>query len=302
MKNIVAVVATLASLLIAQPLFAQATRTWISGVGDDANPCSRTAPCKTWAGALSKTANNGEINAIDAGGFGAVTITKSITLSGDATMAGVLVAATNGITVNAAATDTVHLRNIVLDGLGSIGGSLAGVKVLQAGLVTLENLQIFGFSTHGVEIAPAASAGSPPLNVSLHNVKIRQSTDSAAPLVPAVSGVPTASGLQANGTLRNVVVSASDLHIQGMPGVATIGVHALGSASVDLHSSRINFTSTAGVAATGASAVVRLSDTSVNGNAVGLSATAGGQIVSYNNNRLRGNTVDGAPTSTVYLR
>lgn len=299
MHKFLAVLATFAALLAAQPLFAQATRTWISGVGDDANPCSRTAPCKTWAGAISKTAAQGEINALDSGGFGAVTITKSITLSGDSTMAGVLVAATNGITINAGATDVVHLRNIVINGLGSIGGSLVGVRVLQAGLVTLENLQIFGFSTHGVDLAPAASLVTAPLNVSLHNVKIRQSTDGNAPVV---AGVPTASGVQVDGTLRKVILSAGDLHIQGMPGSATIGVNALGNASVDLHGSRINFTSTAGVSATGASAVVRLSDTSINGNAVGLSTASGGQIVSYNNNRLRGNTTDGAPTSTVYLR
>src|SRR5437016_10411881 len=85
---------------------AQATRTWVSGVGDDANPCSRTAPCKTWAGAISKTANGGEINALDPGGFGAVTITKSITLDGGGgQVASTLVAGTNGINVAAQPTD-----------------------------------------------------------------------------------------------------------------------------------------------------------------------------------------------------
>src|SRR5437016_7127525 len=69
---------------------AQATRTWVSGVGDDANPCSRTAPCKTFAGAISKTAAGGEIDALDPGGYGAVTITKSITLEGAGTFASVL--------------------------------------------------------------------------------------------------------------------------------------------------------------------------------------------------------------------
>src|ERR1700682_6335672 len=80
---------------------AQATRTWVSGVGDDANPCSRTAPCKTWAGAISKTADCGEIDALDPGGFGAVTITKSITLDGTGTLASILNAGTTGIVVNA---------------------------------------------------------------------------------------------------------------------------------------------------------------------------------------------------------
>src|SRR5499426_47183 len=87
-------------MLSSVPAHAQATRTWVSGVGDDANPCSRTAPCKTFAGAIAKTMAQGEINCLDPGGFGAVTITKSITISCEAGTAGVLVSATNGIVVN----------------------------------------------------------------------------------------------------------------------------------------------------------------------------------------------------------
>src|SRR5712692_5737967 len=83
--------------------YAQATRTWVSGVGDDANPCSRTAPCKTFAGAISKTATLGEIDALDPGGFGAVTITKSITIDGTAGLAGVLSSGANAIVVSAPA-------------------------------------------------------------------------------------------------------------------------------------------------------------------------------------------------------
>src|SRR2546421_13089227 len=84
---------------------AQVTRTWVSGVGDDANPCSRTAPCKTFAGAISKTAAGGEIDCIDSGGFGAVTITKAITIDGTGVMAGILNSLTNGVIVNAGAND-----------------------------------------------------------------------------------------------------------------------------------------------------------------------------------------------------
>src|SRR5690242_11448674 len=95
-----------AMLLFAAPASAQATRTWVSGIGDDANPCSRTAPCKTFQGAISKTAPSGEIECLDPGGFGAVTITKAITIDcemiGHAS-GGVLVAGTNGIVVNAGA-------------------------------------------------------------------------------------------------------------------------------------------------------------------------------------------------------
>src|SRR5262245_3518643 len=84
---------------------AQATRTWVSGVGDDVNPCSRTAPCKTFAGAISKTAAGGEINCLDPGGFGAVTITKSITIDCVHTVGGVLASLVSGIIVNASMTD-----------------------------------------------------------------------------------------------------------------------------------------------------------------------------------------------------
>jgi hypothetical protein len=99
--------------LASAPANAQATRTWVSGVGDDANPCSRTAPCKTFAGAISKTAAFGEINVLDPGGFGAVTITKSISIRSDHIEAGVLVSGTNGIVVSLpAATDRVLLEGL----------------------------------------------------------------------------------------------------------------------------------------------------------------------------------------------
>src|SRR6516165_8974652 len=95
-------------VLGAAMLHSQATRTWVSGVGDDANPCSRTAPCKTWAGAISKTAPGGEIDALDPGGFGALTITKSLTLDGGGgQVASTLVAGTNGIVVAGGANDVV---------------------------------------------------------------------------------------------------------------------------------------------------------------------------------------------------
>src|SRR5258707_5392185 len=90
----------IAILLGSTLVSAQASRTWVSGVGDDANPCSRTAPCKTFAGAISKTAVGGEIDALDPGGVGAVTITKAITLDGGAgQVASVLGARTNGMVI-----------------------------------------------------------------------------------------------------------------------------------------------------------------------------------------------------------
>src|SRR5258708_3441704 len=124
------------------PASAQATRTWVSGVGDDANPCSCTAPCKTFAGAISKTAASGEINVLDPGGFGGVTITKSITIRSDHFEAGVLVSGTNGINVNAGATDTVVLEGLDIEGLGT---GLAGVQILSSSSVIIRRTTIHHF-------------------------------------------------------------------------------------------------------------------------------------------------------------
>ncbi|HEY3104424.1 MAG TPA: right-handed parallel beta-helix repeat-containing protein [Pyrinomonadaceae bacterium] len=136
---------------------AQATRTWVSGVGDDANPCSRTAPCKTFAGAISKTAVDGEIDALDPGGFGGVTITKSITIDGSPTgMAGLLVSGTNAIVINIQAnsgSNTVQLRNISINGAGStVAGN--GIRVVGPGVANLavlvENCLIWNFRSTSV--------------------------------------------------------------------------------------------------------------------------------------------------------
>jgi hypothetical protein len=141
----------LSTFLVAQgtPASAQATRTWVSGVGDDANPCSRTAPCKTFPGAISKTAAGGEINVLDPGGFGAVTITKPITIRSDHVEAGVLVSGTNGIIVSAGANDKVVLDGLDIDGVGS---GLNGVHVLAGGVVQIVNCAIRRFAGNGVNV------------------------------------------------------------------------------------------------------------------------------------------------------
>src|ERR1700704_3475430 len=97
------------TLILSSGVQAQATRTWVSGVGDDLNPCSRTAPCKTFAGAISKTSAGGEINCLDPNGAGAVTITKSISIVCDYTEGGILASGINGIIVNAPAGSIVTL-------------------------------------------------------------------------------------------------------------------------------------------------------------------------------------------------
>jgi hypothetical protein len=131
---------------------AQATRTWVSGVGDDVNPCSRTAPCKTFAGAISKTAAGGEIDVLDPGGFGTVTITKAITIDGGGTLASILASGTNGINVNAGAADIVILRNLSINGAGTTLG-LNGVNFLSGLRLIVENCTMENFSQSAIPFA-----------------------------------------------------------------------------------------------------------------------------------------------------
>src|ERR1700712_4565817 len=120
----------LASFLTTAPALDQATRTWVSGVGDDVNPCSRTAPCKTFPGAISKTAAGGEIDCLDPGGFGAVTIVKSMTIDCGTFAGGILNSGgVNGINVNAGVNDKVVLRNVVIQGTVGVSG-LNGIRFL----------------------------------------------------------------------------------------------------------------------------------------------------------------------------
>ena len=135
-----AAIAVIFILACASPSHAQASRTWVSGVGDDVNPCSRTAPCKTFAGAISKTAVLGEINCLDPAGYGAVTITKSITIDCHEVFASILNAGTTGVVIAfdsfTDARKTVRLRNINFNGFDTgingvriIGANTAGTEV-----------------------------------------------------------------------------------------------------------------------------------------------------------------------------
>jgi hypothetical protein len=148
----------LIALAIPASASAQATRTWVSGVGDDVNPCSRTAPCKTFAGAISKTAAGGEINCLDPGGFGGVTITKSLAIKCLYTEGGVLVAGTNAIVVNAPATSAVTLVGLDINGLnGTASPGLNGIRILSAKQVNILHNEIYGFNGAGVDINPTSS-------------------------------------------------------------------------------------------------------------------------------------------------
>lgn len=285
-------------------LHAQATRTWVSGVGDDANPCSRTAPCKTFAGAISKTAAGGEIDVLDPGGFGSLTITKSITIDGSGgSLAGVLAAGTNGFVINAATTDTVIIRNVSFAGVNT---GLTAIRVLQAGAVHVENVVISGFTNKAITVESASSVSLFVKNTLIRN---NRGANSGGILIKptganAITAVITNSQIQQNTFgLRvedrgNVTASGSDFSNNENNGVTAFSASL--AAAINLESCTVTNNKTSnGVLASGAAAVVRLSNVDIFNNLTGINNT-GGSIVSFLNNRVFQNTtnVSGAVTNT----
>src|SRR5687768_6416322 len=168
--RMLAVVFIALAAFAATPASAQATRTWVSGVGDDVNPCSRTAPCKTFAGAISKTAPGGEINCLDPGGFGTLTITKSITIDCTGTFGSTLNSGgINGFVINDSLTATpgtirVVLRGLTINGAGSTPG-LNGIRFVSGRSLVVEDVFIQNqLSGNGISIQPSAGAINVHLN------------------------------------------------------------------------------------------------------------------------------------------
>ncbi len=284
-------------VLTVPAIFGQATRTWVSGVGDDVNPCSRTAPCKTWAGAIVKTDPGGEIDALDPGGFGGVTITKSITIDGGGFTAGVLVGSTNGIVIAAAGTDAITLRGLDFNGTGT---GLDGIKVLTGGTVRVEESRIYHFTQWGIN---AAANQATPINLSIRNTIIKDCLMGAVTVNPSGGAVASLAinGLEAHG--NPVAINATGTAKVTARGLElsenTTGVTAGASSIINLDGGSIAFTTTAVSAAGG---TIRISDMSITDNTTGLATSNGGTILSFTNNRILGNGTDGSPSLSFYQR
>lgn len=298
------------TLFLALPLLVlctaqgQATRTWVSGVGDDANPCSRTAPCKTFAGAISKTAAGGEIDALDPGGFGGVTITKAITIDGGGgQIASILVLGTPGVTVNAGSNDVVTLRNLSINGINqSTSAGTNGVNILAARAVHIENCAIVSFLNAGVLATPQAGT-----ELYIDHSFIRDNTVSG---ITAGSGTTTSTiATVSNTTLENNgvgLLASGNSKVTVMSSVASGNTNAgfqadasAGPASINVLSSVSANNGGAGLQAssTGSSAaVIRISGDSVFSNRAGLTVGTNGNVFSYGDNQLTGT---GTPTATL---
>lgn len=291
-----------AMILGTSSLFAQATRTWVSGVGDDVNPCSRTAPCKTWAGAISKTASGGIIDALDPGGYGAVTITKPITIEGNGTLASGLASGTNAVVVNitSGSNRDVVLRWILLDGSGTTLG-LNGVRFLAGDSLLVEHCSIEQFSGQGIDFEPNSLA-----RLVVRDTTITQIGTNGILIKPAVGGTARASihnsniSKNANGIRvedsSNVSVFYSTVSNNTTDGILGASVAAAGLV-VLVEASEVTHNSSAGLHTTGANSIMRVANSLISGNGTGALASAG-QLCTFQNNRLSGNTAAGAFTGT----
>jgi hypothetical protein len=304
----IVLVATLASAN------AQATRTWVSGVGDDANPCSRTAPCKTFAGAISKTAAGGIINCIDPGGFGAVTITKAITIDCTSTKAGVLASGTNAINISANAADAVTLRGLDIE--GSPGSGLVGINYIAGGTVHVERCRIYSFRTGnamGIRF-PVPSGTAAELVVSDTTIVDSGSSTTNGGVVVSATGTATArvtlnrvqllnnstglrvdgTGLTAGGVIQLVMRDSS------ANASTNAGIHVVTGATLvhTLFDNVMAVGNSTGMVADGSGARALITRVTLFGNSIGLNRLNGGDVTSYLDNHINNNsTLNGTPSS-----
>jgi Right handed beta helix region len=267
---------------------AQATRTWVSGVGDDANPCSRTAPCKTFAGAISKTAAGGEINCLDPAGFGGVTITKAITIDCVHTVGGVLAAGTNGVNVHAGGSDRIILRGLDINGVGS---GLTGIVLTSGGSLHVEDSVISGMQ-NGINIVSGNE-------VYIKNTYIRNNSN---------IGVLISSGGSVNVVIEKTTVENQTHGLYAGPnarvitrgsvysGHSNIGIFALGGGSAaEVNVDNCIVTNNGvGLYSSGAQAIIRVATSFITGNNIGVTADGSGIVATFSDNKLQGNTWDGA--------
>jgi hypothetical protein len=289
---------------------AQASRTWVSGVGDDTAACTRTAPCKTFTGALVKTAAGGEINVLDSAGFGSVTINKSITIAAEGVEASVLASDTNGIVIDAGPNDIVTLRGLDINGLGT---GLDGISVLNAGVVHIENCRIENFrgsQGSGIDIDPA-SASVTAIRIFIKDTIVRnngQGIGGGIYIRPGANVTLKASldNVRSENNIFGIKVqdfSTVSIRNSTFAGNAFSGITAVSTgggliAVVIDHTATVS-NGTTGIISQGPTSTVRISNVTISGNTTGLSPLTGGQIISFGTNNNAGNGTDGAPTSVI---
>jgi len=299
------------TLTFASMAQAQASRTWVSGVGDDANPCSRTAPYKTFAGAISKTAQGGEIDALDPAGYGAVTITKSMTIDGGGgQVASVLVAGTNGIVIQAQPGDTVNLVNLRFQGIVNGGnGGFNAIRFIAGKALNVINCDIWGFTTNGIDVALNQATNA---TVLVSNTTVKNCNGDGVALTNVGGGVVKAvidhsqfvecgNGLHAK-TGSRVAVRDSVFSLNSSNGVLAENVTGAFT-QVSVWTSVIAHNQGNGVQAgnggnAGSTAVeIAQNQIFINSNN-GVLTSSGGAVSTFSNNEIVGNGTNGCPGCT----
>ena len=283
---------------------AQATRTWVSGVGDDVNPCSRTAPCKTFAGAISKTATGGEISVLDPGGYGTLTVTKAITVDGGtgAGWGSTLFSSVNGFVINITTnltSDKVILRNLSINGAGTTLG-VDGVRFLDGEELTLENISIFNFSGDGLDVNQSQACRVNMRNVTISHGGVGVKVSSAASAVVMNMDDVRIHSMQSHGVqaINNVAIFATNVRStrNGIGAAGGDGFRADGTIGASVINCT-NCTSYANISV-GYNAVnsglVRITNSNSYNNATGIS----GNVKSGGGNKFAANGVNGTPTAT----
>jgi hypothetical protein len=213
-----AAIAIAAALLCAAPAQAQfvpANRTFVSGTGSDINPCTNTQPCRSFAIAQSLTNPGGEIIALDPGGYGALTITKSLSIINNGVgEVGITVQNTSAsaITVSAGASDIVTLRGLTLDGVNS--SSSQGIVVNSVGTLNIQNCLIHGFGANGIVFGPTGSSALTVFDTTVSGIG---GSTAAILLDPSGSNLSVGaylSGVQVIGNAQHGI----DANTQGMTG------------------------------------------------------------------------------------
>jgi hypothetical protein len=276
---------------------AQALRTWVSGIGDDANPCSRTAPCKTFAGAISKTASGGEIDALDPGGYGAVTITKSITIDGSGTLASILAAGTNGIVINGAGI-TVTIRGLTING-GTTG--IVGIRILAAAKVYIEDTVIFQFQTGaGRGVSDERSTAG----LLFVTDTIARNNSQSGMVIFQAAGAPAVRAsfdrcrFEGNGNAGLAVSNGGIVSVKDSiaTGNTQVGFYADGPLVASQLNLQDSIAANNGQGITALSgATVRISRTQVTNNTTGLNPSGTGVISSYGTNNIAANGAGNGP-------
>ncbi|MDP9106110.1 MAG: right-handed parallel beta-helix repeat-containing protein [Candidatus Eremiobacteraeota bacterium] len=277
---------------------AQATRTWVSGLGDDANPCSRTAPCKTFPGAYSRTAVGGEIDVIDPGGFGTISIGHSITIDGGGgLMASILnTSGVNAVNINAGASDDIILRNLTLEGVKDYsfpGG--AGVAFNSGRQLSIEHCVIENMGTFGVVMSTAAATKMTIWNSEINYNGTAGVSAQSSSGVNSVSISNSSIVNSGNGVLAHANVSLMISYSTIANNIAGDGVLADGGAfsSIQVENSTLTMNNVGAHALTGGT--VRIGHNAITFNNTGVLSDGVGKVKSWMDNRVAGNGVPGVP-------